>query len=153
MTAPARRAAYEALSAIESAAADLLAGHRRVARAAEGRSRPRARHSIVTGTLRWRNRLDFVLSRHVMRELARLDPEVLESCDSASFSSCSSTRVPASAVVHDAVDLTRAAGKTSAAGFVNAVLRKVSRARDRLALPQPPSASTARARGLLDASA
>ena len=46
-------------------------------------------------------------------------------------------------MVHDAVNLTRAAGKTSAAGFVNAVLRKVSRTRDRLDLPQAPSAGSA----------
>jgi 16S rRNA (cytosine967-C5)-methyltransferase len=38
------------------------------------------------------------------------------------------TRVPASAVVDDAVNLAKRAGKTSAGGFVNAVLRAISRA-------------------------
>jgi 16S rRNA (cytosine967-C5)-methyltransferase len=51
-------------------------------------------------------------------------------------------RVPASAVVHDAVNLTRVAGKSSAAGFVNAVLRKVSRTRHQLDLPQAPAFSS-----------
>ena len=66
-----------------------------------------------------------------MRELARLDPEVLGILRLSVFQLLFLERVPASAVVHDAVNLTRAAGKTSAAGFVNAVLRKVSRTRDR----------------------
>ena len=146
MTAPARRAAYEALSAIESGRA-LLTEAIVASREPLKDDRDRALvTSIVTGTLRWRNRLDFVLSRHVMRELARLDPEVLEILRLSVFQLLFLQRVPASAVVHDAVNLTRAAGKTSAAGFVNAVLRKVSRARDRLDLPQPPSASTAGAR-------
>jgi 16S rRNA (cytosine967-C5)-methyltransferase len=46
--------------------------------------------------------------------------------------------VPAAAVVDDAVNLTRASGKTSAAGFVNAVLRTVVRQRNRLPLPDRP---------------
>ncbi len=143
MTAPARRAAYEALRAIESGRA-LLAEAIVASREPLQDDRDRALvTSIVTGTLRWRNRLDFVLSRHVMRELARLDPEVLEILRLSVFQLLFLERVPASAVVHDAVNLTRAAGKTSAAGFVNAVLRKVSRTRDRLDLPQAPSAGTA----------
>ena len=47
-------------------------------------------------------------------------------------------RVPAAAVVDDAVDLTRAARKTSAAGFVNAVLRSTLRQRNSLPLPPRP---------------
>jgi 16S rRNA (cytosine967-C5)-methyltransferase len=143
MTAPARRAAYEALRAIESGRA-LLAEAIVASREPLQDDRDRALvTSIVTGTLRWRNRLDLVLSRHVMRELARLDPEVLEILRLSVFQLLFLERVPASAVVHDAVNLTRAAGKMSAAGFVNAVLRKVSRTRDRLDLPKAPSAGMA----------
>jgi 16S rRNA (cytosine967-C5)-methyltransferase len=46
--------------------------------------------------------------------------------------------VPASAIVDDAVDLTRRAGKPSASGFVNAVLRQISRRRSNLPLPPRP---------------
>ena len=48
-------------------------------------------------------------------------------------------RVPASAIVDDAVDLTKRAGKKSAAPLVNAVLRRVSRERDNLPLPPRPA--------------
>jgi 16S rRNA (cytosine967-C5)-methyltransferase len=139
MTAPARRAAYEALRAVGSGRA-LLAEAIVASREPLQDDRDRALvTTIVTGTLRWRNRLDLVLSRQVMRDLARLDPEVLEILRLSIFQLLFLERVPASAVVHDAVNLTRAAGKTSAAGFVNAVLRKVSLTRDRLDLPQAPS--------------
>jgi 16S rRNA (cytosine967-C5)-methyltransferase len=47
--------------------------------------------------------------------------------------------VPASAVVDDAVDLTRAARKTSASGFVNGVLRSTLRQRHKLPLPSRPT--------------
>jgi len=47
-------------------------------------------------------------------------------------------RVPASAAVKDAVDLAGKAGKRSASGLVNAVLRRVSRERGDLPLPRRP---------------
>ncbi len=47
-------------------------------------------------------------------------------------------RVPASAAVNDAVALTRRGGKTSAGGMVNAVLRALSRDRERLVWPDAP---------------
>jgi 16S rRNA (cytosine967-C5)-methyltransferase len=46
--------------------------------------------------------------------------------------------VPAAAVVDDAVQLAKKAGKASASGFVNALLRRVSRERARLPLPDAP---------------
>ena len=53
-----------------------------------------------------------------------------------------------SAVVDDAVDLTRGAKKHSAAGFVNAVLRSVLRSRHRLPLPERPGDPVERERAL-----
>jgi 16S rRNA (cytosine967-C5)-methyltransferase len=47
--------------------------------------------------------------------------------------------VPASAAVDDAVALTKRFRKKSAAGFVNAVLRAISRQRDHLPLPARPA--------------
>src|SRR5262249_48170708 len=135
------RAAYEVLRAIETGGA-LLTDALVTAREALKDDRDRALvTSIVVGTLRWRNRLDFVLSRQVTRELARLDPEVLEILRLSVFQLLFLERVPAPAVVHDAVNLARAAGKTSAAGFVNAVLRSVSRTRHQLNLPAMPPAA------------
>jgi 16S rRNA (cytosine967-C5)-methyltransferase len=48
------------------------------------------------------------------------------------------SRVPAAAVVNDAVALTRRGGKSSAAGLVNAALRALDRDRERLTWPDTP---------------
>src|SRR5258708_7238498 len=56
--------------------------------------------------------------------------------------------VPAAAVVDDAVELTRRVKKRSASGFVNAVLRSISRKRAALLLPPRPADVADRAAAL-----
>ncbi len=60
--------------------------------------------------------------------LAKLDVEVLVALRMSAYQLEHLDRIPASAVVHDAVALVRAAKKSSAAGLVNAVLRALTRA-------------------------
>jgi 16S rRNA (cytosine967-C5)-methyltransferase len=139
MIAPARQAAYEVLRAVNSARADLPNALSRVrARLADERDRALA-GEIATGTLRWQAAFDHVVEQFARRPAAKLDPEVLDVLRLTIFQLLHLDRIPASAAVNDAVDLTRRAGKKSAAPLVNAVLRRVSRERDRLPLPTPPS--------------
>ena len=143
MVAPARSAAYRALRVIESGQRDLP-----TACAAEDAVLPDPRdrallREIVSGTLRWKRRLDYLLAQLASRDTARLDPEVLSILELSAYQLLHLTRVPASAVVDDAVTMTRAAKKTSAAGFVNGVLRSLSRQRDRLPWPERPPATAA----------
>lgn len=137
MMAPARWVAFEALAAIAGGAdlADTLARTRE--RLNDERDRALAA-AIVIGTLRWRARLDYVLAQASSRPLASLDPAVLEILRLSLFQLLFLTRVPASAVVDDAVSMTRRARKTSASGFVNGVLRSASRRRSEIALPPVP---------------
>src|SRR5262249_61626281 len=72
------------------------------------------------------------------RAPAKLDAEILAILRIGVFQLLHLDRVPASAVVDDAVQLAGKAGKRSAAGFVNAGLRRVSRQRARLPLPAAP---------------
>jgi 16S rRNA (cytosine967-C5)-methyltransferase len=133
--APARLAAYEALRAVNSRAADLPAALAR-GRSALRDERDRAlAGEIVTGTLRWQGAFDRVISVFSGRPLDRLDPEVLNILRLTLFQLLHLDRVPASAAVNDAVQLTRKAGKSSSASFVNAILRRTSRERARLPLP------------------
>jgi 16S rRNA (cytosine967-C5)-methyltransferase len=71
--------------------------------------------------------------------VAKLDPEVTTILRLTIFQLLHLDRVPASAAVNDAVSLAKAAGKSSAAPLVNAVLRRVSRERQRLPLPSRPN--------------
>ena len=124
---PARRVAYDALRAVATRTRDLgeaLADSRE--RLSDDRDRALTA-AIVVGTLRWRNRLDWLLARASNRDVESLDPEVLDILRLSLFQLLFLTRVPASAVVDDAVSLTKAARKKSAAGLTNAVLRQLSR--------------------------
>lgn len=139
MIAPARVAAYEILSSLSAGRADLpaLIAHARLSLKDE-RDRALAA-DISAGVQRWRAALDHLIVAFAKRPLERLDHEVVEILRLSAYQLLHLTRVPTSAVVDDAVDLVRRAGKTSAAGFVNAVLRAVSRNRGALPLPPRPA--------------
>ena len=144
MTSPARTAAFHALRAVSAGRGDLpgaLAQSR--ARLDDERDRGLAAE-IVTGALRWQRSLDHLIAHFARRPVDRLDADVLAILRASVYQLLHLDRVPAAAVVDDAVDLTRAARKTSAAGFVNAVLRAILRQRHRLPLPPRPEGAAAR---------
>jgi 16S rRNA (cytosine967-C5)-methyltransferase len=139
MIAPARIAALRVLQAVHADRADLPGA---LAQARTHLSDERDRALLVelaTGTLRWLGAIDHLIAHGAKRPLARLDPEVRDVLRLGIYQLLHLDRVPASAVVDDAVELTRKAGKSSAAGLVNAVLRGVSRTRTALPLPPKPS--------------
>ena len=135
MIAPARRAAVDALRQIAKGDLDMGAAIARV-RATLHDERDRGLLlELVTGTLRMRAALDYQLASRVKRPLAKLDAAVLDILRVSAFQLIYMDRLPASAVINDAVELTRRSGKSSAAGFSNAVLRALSRDRGSLAWP------------------
>ena len=138
MIAPARIAAYDILEAVSAGRADLPTAIAHVrGNLHDERDRALAAE-IATGVQRWRAALDHLIVRFSKRSIGRLDPEIVEILRLSAYQLLHLTRVPASAVVDDAVDLTRRVGKRSAAGFVNAVLRAISRRRHALPLPPRP---------------
>ena len=148
MIAPARVAAYEALLAVSAGNADLPTAIA-VARGGLHDDRDRALVTdIATGVQRWRASLDHLILAFSKRPIERLDPEVLEILRLSAYQLLHHSRVPASAVVDDAVDLVRRAGKRSATGFVNAVLRTISRKRQSLPFPSRPDDPADRAAAL-----
>jgi 16S rRNA (cytosine967-C5)-methyltransferase len=148
MTAPARTAAFHALAAIAADRVDLPAALA-VSRSKLRDDRDRAlTATIVTGTLRRQRTLDHLVEHFANRRLSKLDPDVLVILRLSLFQLLHLDRVPAAAVVDDAVTLTRAARKPSASGFVNAILRAMLRQRHRLPLPARPDDAHDRAAAL-----
>lgn len=140
---PARRHAAAALLAVSSGAATLGDALDRERRALSD-SRDRALcHDLVTGTLRWQCALDAELGRVSTRALTQLDDAVRVILRMAAYQLRHLTRVPASAVVHDAVALTRTLHVANASGFVNAVLRRLADPRRHAAPPAPPGLNAA----------
>jgi len=142
MIAPARVAAFEVLQALSAGRADLPSA---LAHARESLDDDRDKAlagEIATGVLRHRAALDHLITTFARRDIDRLDQEVVTILRLSGYQLLHLTRVPAAAVVDDAVDLTRRAKKTSASGFVNAVLRTLARKRQHPPLPpRPPDAT------------
>lgn len=123
--APARQAAFGALLAIDRGAwsAEALA-----AKSGHLDSRDAGLASdIVFGTLRRRGELDYAIGKYSKRNVDKLDAAVRIALEMALYQICFLDRVPAHAAVNDAVELSRKAGKMSAAAFVNAILRRAVR--------------------------
>ncbi len=122
MISPARAAAFDVLRKVEQGgyASDLLLNARLDSRDAGLASQ------IVFGVLRFRAQLDFLIT-HYSGKSRSLDPEVRLALRMALFQLRYLERVPPHAAVAESVELVKRARKTSATGFVNAVLRKVTR--------------------------
>ncbi len=123
---PARKAAFDILRQVESGgyASDLL----RVQTAGLASRDAGLAAEIVFGVLRHQSQLD-CLTRHFSgRGAANLDPEVRLVFRIGIYQLRYLDRVPPHAAVAESVELAKRARKRSAAGLVNAVLRKVNRA-------------------------
>lgn len=140
MSAPARRAAFQALVAITRGELDMDAAIER-ARTPLGDPRDVALlRELVTGTLRWQGRLDWTLASFVSLPWTKLDDAVAVSLRLGAYQLEHLDRIPARAVVDDAVSLVKAARVSSAAGLVNAVLRRFARGERR---PLPAASAEA----------
>jgi 16S rRNA (cytosine967-C5)-methyltransferase len=148
--APARRAAYEALHAVTTGSLDLPAA----LSASRDRLRdPRDRAlagEIVIGALRWRAALDAVMAGVARRPMSKLDPEVADILRIGLYQLWHLQRVPPSAVVNDAVELTRVARRGRASALVNASLRAFCRSDPGAFLPPRPSDPSAAPDGALE---
>jgi 16S rRNA (cytosine967-C5)-methyltransferase len=123
--ASARQAAFGALLAIDRGAwsAEALA-----AKSGHLDSRDAGLASdIVFGTLRRRGELDAAIGQYSKRSVDKLDPAVRIALEMALYQIRFLDRVPGHAAVNDSVELARRAGKSSAAAFVNAILRRAIR--------------------------
>jgi 16S rRNA (cytosine967-C5)-methyltransferase len=144
MIAPARLAAYHALRAVADGRADLPAALAETRQHLDDDRDRALAAEIVAGALRWQRRLDHLLVHAAGRPLDKIDRAVLCILRLSLYQLLHLDRVPAAAVVDDAVTLTRRARKSSAAGFVNAVLRTLLRQRHRFPLPDRPGPDATR---------
>lgn len=133
--APARTAALKTLRAIrEGAFADhALDRHARELADADRR----LAQELVYGVQRLRGRLDYLIDCLVTSGLASLEPDVLDVLRLGAYQLLELDRVPAYAVVDEAVEAARGASGAGAGGLTNAVLRRLSREPDACSFPRP----------------
>ena len=97
---------------------------------------------LSTGTLRWLGSLDHLIVQASRRPTSRLDPEVLAVLRLGAYQLLHLDRIPASAAVNESVNLAKRVGKASAAGLVNAALRRVAQSATAPLPPQPAPGAT-----------
>src|SRR5579871_3233098 len=83
--------------------------------------------TLVFGCLRFQAQLDYLIAKFSGRAQLKLDDEVRIALRLGIYQLRYLDRIPAHAAVTESVELVKRAHKRSAAGFVNAVLRKVHR--------------------------
>jgi 16S rRNA (cytosine967-C5)-methyltransferase len=135
MASPARHAAYRVVREVNERRADLPSALARIRSGLVDQRDQALATEIASGTFRWLAALDHLVTEFSGRSTKRLEPEVLDILRIGAYQLLHLERVPASAVVDESVKLTRRVGKSSAAGLVNAVLRRISRQRKNLPLP------------------
>jgi 16S rRNA (cytosine967-C5)-methyltransferase len=122
---PARDIAFRVLTRVHGGAfaSDLL---RRESAALDPRDASLA-EAIVFGCLRFQAQLDFLIGHFSGRPGVRLDEEVRIALRMGIYQLRYLQRIPSHAAVAESVELVKRAHKRSAAGLVNAVLRKIHR--------------------------
>jgi len=83
--------------------------------------------TIVMGVLRYQGQLDFLIGYFAGRKQPKLDTEVRIALHIGIYQLRYLDRIPPHAAVMESVEMMKTGSKQSAAGFVNAVLRKVHR--------------------------
>ncbi len=84
---------------------------------------------LVLGTLRWLRRLDHVIARASNRRFEEIEEPLHWILRVAAYQLLFLDRMPDHPIVHEAVEQAHCVSHRGAAGFVNAVLRRIARAR------------------------
>jgi len=92
---------------------------------------------LVMGVLRWRLRLDWVISKFLRPRLEELRPWIRNILRMGTYEILSLDGIPERATVFEAVELAKRYGHRGTAGLVNAVLGSISRGRGDISYPDP----------------
>ncbi|MFO7665556.1 MAG: 16S rRNA (cytosine(967)-C(5))-methyltransferase RsmB [Desulfobacterales bacterium] len=93
-------------------------------------------NAIVYGVLRWRGKLDWIISHLSKLHINKTKPEVLNILRIGLFQIIYLNRIPVSAAVNTAVELAKHSAGERGAGYVNAILRKASREHETFLFPE-----------------
>ena len=92
------------------------------------RDRSLATH-LVTGVIRYRMKIDWIIGRFSRIPLEKIDPDVLDGLRLGVYQLLFLDRVPDQAAINESVELLKKNRPKKVAGFVNGILRSVQRNR------------------------
>lgn len=131
---PARDWALRCLSEFEAEGTPLERLFERCPGALDSRDRRFARQ-LILGTLRWRQRIDWILDRFARKPMATTEAQLRQVLRLGTYQIIWLDGVPNHAAVNGAVEQARRYGRNGLTGFVNAILRQISRHGAETALP------------------
>ena len=131
----ARAAALAVLASVETGAYSNLKLNHVLQQARLSRADAALATEITYGTLQRRNTLDWMLAPYVRRELSALDGWVRNLLRLSVYQLVFLDRIPAHAVVDEAVKLAKSWGNPGLGGFVNGTLRNFLRHPERRQIP------------------
>lgn len=136
MVAPARKIAFKVLQKVahEKANSTILLDSYFRQESPSQKDRHLATQ-MVYGTLRWQNRLDYIISHYSHISFPKIDEPLIVLLRLALYQIFFLDRVPESAAVSDAVELSKKVGHRGHTAFANALLRKICQEKDKITLP------------------
>ena len=90
---------------------------------------------LVSGTIKWRNLIDFII-KHFSRKGRVVSPPVLNILRLSIYQLAFLDRVPAYGATSEGVNLAKKYGDRFQAGYVNAILRRYLREKDKIPFPE-----------------
>lgn len=126
-----REAALESLTACRKLEAWSDGSLKAACRELDRREAALAAH-LAYGVLQNRALLDFYLDHYCSQPFAKLEPFVRDVLRLGAYQILFMDRIPDSAAVNEAVRMVKSRKRQRAAGFINAVLRKLSREKEQL---------------------
>jgi len=94
---------------------------------------------LVYGTVKWKLKLDYIISKFSNLKLNKISPWILNVLRLGVYQLIYMDRVPDSAACNESVKLAKKYGHGASGGFVNGVLRSVSRNKNNIVYPDRES--------------
>ncbi len=92
-------------------------------------------YTLVYGVMRWRARLDWIINHFSRTPMSHIEPETRQILRLAVFQIVHLDRIPDSAAVNTAVEMTKAAGKPWVVKFANGLLRNIAKNHEKVPFP------------------
>ncbi len=139
MSKPSRQIALDILTEVEDRQCfmdDALGRHNREIKKLEAKDRSLL-FELIKGTLRWRGRIDTLLSQVSHRPLNSIPVRIRNTLRLGAYQILFLDRVPDWAAVDETAELARKVGHEGHVRFVNGILRALIRKQDKIVFPEP----------------
>jgi len=92
---------------------------------------------MVYGTIKWKMTIDWLISQYSSIKLKKISPWILNILRLGVYQLIYTDKIPQSAACNESVKLSKKYGHAASSGYVNAILRNISRNKGNINFPDP----------------